>query len=84
MMSPHEVKLMLERKVLERGAAIVGVHSVAVEDGVVYAGFDLAPDPIGDGVMFFEFKLPALVSRADVREFTEWLASPSHAGMTVH
>jgi len=50
----------------------------------VYAGFDLAPDPIGDGVMFFEFKLPALVSRADIREFTEWLASPSYAGMTVH
>jgi hypothetical protein len=78
-MSPHEIKLMLERKVLERGASIVGVHSVAVEDGVVYAGFDLA-----DRVMFFEFELPELVSRADIREFTEWLASPSCVGMTVH
>jgi hypothetical protein len=82
-MSPQEIKLMLERKVLERGASIVGIHSVAVEDGVVYAGFDLAPDPVGDGVMFFEFELPELVSRADVREFTEWLASPN-AEMTVH
>jgi hypothetical protein len=81
MMSPHEVKLMLERRVLERGASIVGVHSVVVEDGVVYAGFDLTP---GDEVLFFEFELPELVSRADVREFAAWLASPSYAGMTVH
>jgi hypothetical protein len=35
-------------------------------------------------VLFFEFRLPALVSRADIREFAEWLASPSYAGMTVH
>jgi hypothetical protein len=83
-MSPHEIKLILERKVLERGASIVGIHSVAIEDGVVFAGFDLEPDPLGHGVMFFEFKLPALVSRDDIRKFAEWLASPSYAGMTVH
>jgi hypothetical protein len=76
---PVEVKVELERTAIERGVTIVGVHSVVVEDDVCYAGFDLAPD----GVLFFEFRLPALVSRADIREFTEWLASPN-AEMTVH
>jgi hypothetical protein len=30
--------------------------------------------------MFFEFELPALVSREDVRAFGEWLATSGYDG----
>ena len=78
-----KIKLALERKVLERGAAIVGIHSVVVEDGVVFAGFDIEHNRLGDGVLFFEFPLPSLIGRADIREFVGWLASSSW-GEAVH
>jgi hypothetical protein len=80
MTTPHEVKFRLEQKLLDlaRGGlvpVITGLHSVTVEDNTVSVGFDIVPDPTGDGILFFEFELPALVSRADLRAFGEWLAS---------
>jgi hypothetical protein len=47
--------------------------------------FDIAPDSAGDGsgILFFEFELPALISRAELRAFGEWLASSGFTG-TVH
>jgi hypothetical protein len=49
----------------------------------VHVGYDITPDPIGDGVLFFEFERPQLVSRDEIREFTTWLAWSGH-GETVH
>jgi hypothetical protein len=79
-MSPHEVKLTLERLTLEQGVMITGVHSVAlVDDSTVSAIFDIEPDPSGNG-LHFEFPLPQVVSRSDLRAFGEWLASSSYGG----
>ena len=87
-MTPHEVKFALDRKLLElaRGGlvpVITGLHSVTVENDTVFCDFDIAPDPTGDGILFFEFELPALVSRDDLRAFGEWLASSGYGG-TLH
>jgi hypothetical protein len=87
-MTPHEVKFALDRKLLElaRGGVvpvITGLHSVYVEGDTVSVGYDIAPDPTGDGILFFEFELPALVSRDDLRAFGEWLASSGYGG-TLH
>jgi hypothetical protein len=84
-MTPHEVKFALDRKLLElaRGGlvpVITGVHSVVVEDNTVSVGFDIVPDPTGDGILFFEFEIPALVSRDDLRAFGEWLATSGYDG----
>jgi hypothetical protein len=64
-------------------AQITGLHSVTVENDTVFCGFDIVPDPTGDGILFFEFELPALVSRDDLRAFGEWLASSGYGG-TLH
>jgi hypothetical protein len=84
-MTPHEVKFALDRKLLElaRGGlvpVITGLHSVTLEDGTVFCGFDIVPDPTGSGILFFEFELPALVSRDDLRAFGEWLATSGYDG----
>jgi hypothetical protein len=47
----------------------VGLHSVTVENDTVFRGFDIVPDPTGDGILFFEFELPALVCRDDLELF---------------
>ena len=84
MTMPIEVKLELERKAIEQGVSIVGVHSVClVDEDTVSAIFDIAPDPTGNG-LHFEFPLPQLVSRNDLREFSEWLAMTGYRGETVH
>ena len=62
---------------------ITGLHSVTVENDTVFCGFDIVPDPTGDGILFFEFELPALVCRDDLRAFGEWLASSGYGG-TLH
>ena len=80
-MTPHEIKLGLERKLLELGVSIVGVHSVSAEDDVVFAGYDLTAHP---WLLFYEFKLPELVNRDDIRAFAAWLAEPGYCGETVH
>jgi hypothetical protein len=87
-MTPHEVKFALDQKLLDlaRGGlapVITGLHSVTVENDTVFCGFDIVPDPTGDGILFFEFELPALVSRDDLRAFGEWLASSGYGG-TLH
>ena len=62
---------------------IVGVHSVVLVDGTtVNVIYDIEPDVSGSG-LHFEFELPALVSRDDLRAFGEWLASSGFTG-TVH
>lgn len=81
MKTPHEIKLGLERKVLELGTSITGVHSVATEGDTVFAGFDLAADP---WVLFCEFERPESVGRDDVRSFAQWLASPNYGDETLH
>jgi hypothetical protein len=89
MKTPAEVKFALERRLLELASdggpvpAIVGLHSVTVENDTVFCGFDIVPDPTGAGILFFEFELPALVSRDDLRAFGEWLASLGYGG-TLH
>ncbi len=84
MTMPAEVKLMLERKTLELGVTIIGVHSVLmVDEEMVSAIFDIAPDESGSG-MLFTFPLPQLVSRNDLAEFAEWLAQFGWNGETLH
>jgi hypothetical protein len=83
MTMPIEIKLALERKAIEMAVTITGVHSCAVEDGIAYVIFDVAPDEAGCG-LHFEFPLPQLVSRNDLREFSEWLAMTGYRGETVH
>ena len=80
---PIEVKLALERKAIELGVRIVGVHSVCLVDGDVDVIFDVEPDPSGNG-LHFVFPLPQLVNRSDLREFSEWLAASGYSGETVH
>jgi hypothetical protein len=88
MITPGEVKFALERKLLSlaengRVPLIMGVHSVVVEGNTVHVGYDIVPDPIGNGVLFFEFERPQLVSRDDVRDFTAWLAWSDNV-VTIH
>jgi hypothetical protein len=77
-MTPHEVKFTLDQKLLELGSPACTASLLRVS-----VGYDLAPDPTGDGILFFEFELPALVSRNDLRAFGEWLASSGYGG-TLH
>ena len=88
-MTPHEIKFALDRKLLElaRGGlvpVIAGLHSVTVENETVSCGFDIVTDPTGVGILFFEFELPALLSRDDLRAFSEWLAEANLNEMTIH
>jgi hypothetical protein len=81
---PIEVKLALERKAIELGVSITGVHSVClIDEDTVSAIFDITPDQTGNG-LHFEFPLPQLVSRNDLREFGEWLAATGYGGETRH
>jgi hypothetical protein len=82
---PAEVKMELERKALDLGARIVGVHSVyLVDNDTVDVIFDIDPDPAGNG-LHFQFLLPQFISRNDLREFSEWLAEQGcYVGMTIH
>ena len=88
MTTPHEVKFALDRKLLELAGGgpvptIVGVHSVVLVDGsTVSVIYDIEPDVSGSG-LHFEFELPTLVSRGDLRAFGEWLASSGYSG-TLH
>ena len=84
MTMPAEVKMALEIKAMELEVSIVGVHSVRLVDGdTVSAIFDIAPDESGNG-LHFEFPLPQLVNRNDLREFGQWLATTGYGGETVH
>jgi hypothetical protein len=84
MTMPIEVKLKLERLTIEMAVTITGVHSVRMAgDDTVSAIFDIKPDPTGNG-LHFEFPLPQLVNKNELREFSEWLAELGYAGMTVH
>ena len=84
-MTPHEVKFALDRKLLELSGGgpvptIVGVHSVVLVDGTtVSVIYDIEPDVSGSG-LHFEFELPTLVSRDDLRAFGEWLATSGYDG----
>ena len=88
MTTPHEVKFRLEQRLLELAGGgpvptIVGVHSVVLVDGTtVSVIYDIEPDVSGSG-LHFEFELPTLVSREDLRAFGEWLASSGYGG-TLH
>ena len=82
MTMPAEVKMALERKALDAGVSIVGVHSVVLIGDTVDVIYDVEPDESSSG-MHFQFPLPQLVSRADLNMFALWLAAP-HGGMTVH
>lgn len=83
--SHHGIKFALEKILLDlagggRIPEIVGLHHVTVEGDTVHVAFDLRDS---DEPLFFDFERPALVSRAEVREFGEWLASTVFVG-TVH
>jgi hypothetical protein len=85
MKTPGETKFELDQRLVKLAnggpiPTIVGLHSVTLENDTVSVGFDIVPDPTGDGILFFEFELPALVSRADVRAFGEWLATSGYDG----
>jgi hypothetical protein len=60
-------------RVRERAVAGSRLRSAAVRRN---------PTLVGNGVLFFEFEVPALVRRDDLRAFGAWLASPSCG--TVH
>jgi hypothetical protein len=80
---PIEVKLTLERKALELGVTIVGVHSVClIDDTTVNAIFDIEPDVNGGNGLHFNFALPQLVAKDDLNLFAWWLVAPDHA--TIH
>jgi hypothetical protein len=86
-MSPHEVKFLLDAKLLAlarggRVPVITGVHSVVVEGDTVFVGYDLLTDQAED-LLFFEYQRPDLVSPDDVRAFSVWLAWSDY-GETVH
>jgi hypothetical protein len=83
MTMPIEIKLMLERMVIERAVTIMGVHSWVVDGNTVHVIYDITPDPAGNG-LHFEFSFPARITRDELRRFAEWLASSGYAGMTVH
>ena len=88
MKTPGEIKFELDQRLVKLAnggpiPTIVGLHSVTIENDTVFCGFDIAPDPTGDGILFFEFELPTLVSRGDLRAFGEWLASSGYGG-TLH
>ena len=55
-MSPHD-RFRLERKLLDIGAQIVGIHSLAVEGNTALVIYDIIPDPEGNG-LHFNFDLP--------------------------
>ena len=58
----------------------MGVHSVVLVDGTtVSVIYDIEPDVSGSG-LHFEFELPTLVSRDDLRAFGEWLATSGYDG----
>jgi hypothetical protein len=44
--------------------------------------YDIVPDTAGNG-LHFEFGMPALLSRDELRAFCEWLASSGFTG-TLH
>jgi hypothetical protein len=81
MILPVEVKMLLERKAIELGVSIVGVHSVVLDENTVDVIYDIAPDENGSG-LHFSFPLPQLVSAEDLSAFASWLAA-RHVG-TVH
>ena len=74
----------LQRKAQQLAVTVTGVHSVVLIDNgtVADAIFDIEPDESGSGLTF-RFLLPEVVSRNEVRSFTEWLASADY-GETVH
>jgi hypothetical protein len=88
-MSPHEVKIALDRKLLSlaregRVPVIPSIHSVALEDGIVYCMYDIEPRTEDDPLLF-EFERPELVSSDDIRDFAAWLAwSDVDVERTVH
>jgi hypothetical protein len=81
-MTPHEIKFQLEQKLLalaQDGAPvpmITGVHSLVMLDTTtVSAIFDIMPDASDSG-LYFEFELPSgVLTREDLRGFSQWLAS---------
>jgi hypothetical protein len=85
-----EVKFRLEKKILDLAKdggpvpVITGVHSIVMIDSTtVSAMFDIAPDAYGNGFNF-EFELPTgILTREELRGFSEWLAS-SGFEETVH
>lgn len=81
MTTAAEIKFELEKVLIAQGRTIVGLHSVHVADGAVFAGYDVAP---GDDVLFYEFVMtPMPVSREEVVQFALWLADRSSHG-TLH
>ena len=78
-MTPGEIKLALDAALvaLARGGkmpVITDVHSIYIEGDVVHVGYDIVPDDIEGGVLFFEFERPAVVGKDDLKDFTAWLA----------
>jgi hypothetical protein len=83
MTTPAEVKMALELKAMMLAVTITGVHSVCLIDhDTVDAIFDIKPDESGCG-LHFQFPLPQMGSRNDLRAFGEWLASSDYGG-TLH
>jgi hypothetical protein len=49
---PAEVKMSLERKALDLGVSIVGVHRVVLIGDTVDVVYDVEPDESGSGLHF--------------------------------
>jgi hypothetical protein len=86
MMTPHQVKFMLEQRLVDRArggppAKITGVHSITSEGRTVFVNFDIEP---GDDLLFFEFELPKEASREELCRYCRWLASSGGDGETLH
>jgi hypothetical protein len=90
MMTRHQVKFQLERKLLDlarKGGpvpVITGVYSIVMNDSTtVSAIFDIAPDDNGSG-LHFDFELPrGVLTREELCCFSAWLGSSECEG-TVH
>jgi hypothetical protein len=82
MILPAEVKMQLERKAIDIGVSIVGVHSIRLtDDDTVSAIFEVTPDEDGSG-LHLSFPMPQYVTKDDLPLFAQWLAA-QHVG-TVH
>jgi hypothetical protein len=88
MTNPYQVKFELEKRPLDLAndggpvPVITDVHSIYVEDNTAFVIYDIVPDTAGTG-LHFEFEMPALINRDELRAFGEWLASSAFTG-TVH
>ena len=86
-MTPHEVKFALDLKLLElaRGGPSDdrGSSQVVLVDGTTVCATTTSSPTFSGSGLHFEFELPALVSRDDLRAFGEWLASSGYGG-TLH